>query len=249
MSKIKIIILVVLLSCLGSQPSFSTPYDGIWFLGFNLNQSLFSGNFGLQLRKAISYQIDRNEINRALFDEIPPSYPLIPFPEHAFDQSGDPKEVMSFQPQKAKRIITKIINTSSLKKKMKKIKILHTDGFQTLQVMLMVKHQLKTLGIELISQEISMYPQENWEKKLRAGNYHLFLMGYKANRYPKLNSLACPLLSSQSSANFTGYINFALDEFCASGKQVNSMMIATINKELPLLPLFYIEKFKDKSIE
>jgi hypothetical protein len=60
-------------------PKTNIQYDGVWFLGFNLERPLMVGSFGQKFRQAVAYSINRHQLNQQLFNSSPNLYPLVPF--------------------------------------------------------------------------------------------------------------------------------------------------------------------------
>jgi ABC-type transport system substrate-binding protein len=151
-----------------------------------------------------------------------------------------------YSPSQSASIMAEIINTDSLRKNIKELKLLHTDGLQTVETVVFLKKALKEIGIELKTQSVAMFPLVDWENELIKGDYDFFLMGFKAENYPQENSLICPLLESSSSVNFFRYRNNTLDETCRLSQKMDIDLISQVMDDLPFLPLFYIEAFSNE---
>lgn len=238
--------LVMLVPILHAASKASVQYDGVWFLGFNLERPLFVGTFGQKFRKAIAYSINRHQLNKQLFGNDQEFFPLIPYGSNDWVSVTRFRHSYEYSPSQSATLMAEIINTDSLRKKITEMTLLHTDGLQTIETVVFLKKALKEIGIELKTRQIAMFPLVDWENELIKGDYDFFLMGFKAENYPNENSLICPLLESTSSVNFFRYRNNALDESCRLSQKMDIDLISQVMDDLPYLPLFYIEAFNNE---
>jgi len=236
---------------LGVPILFCTPktdikYDGVWFLGFNLERPLMVGSFGQKFRQAIAYSINRHQLNKQLFNTSPGLYPFVPYGSTDWQNVARFRHAYEYSPTRSAEIMAEIINTDSLRKNITQMTLLHTDGLQTVETVVFLKKALKEIGIELKTKSVAMFPLVDWENELIRGEYDFFLMGFKAENYPQENSLICPLLESSSSVNFFKYRNSALDEACRLSQKLDIDLISQVMDDLPFFPLFYIEVFNNE---
>ncbi len=232
-------------------------FDGLWFIGFNFKHELFQD---VRVRQAIVHCLDRNYIMTAIMSEevLPGSF--IPPGMTGYDPSLKPYK---FNPGYAKTLMQRAQLPPS-NRRLKTIKLLHTDGVKTIAIAQNIQNDLKKIGMKIELIQISYRDQNRWQQELSSGTNDLFLMGYKADIEKVFSSeagaaeidsskLIDPLFKSNGEANFTGYTNTNLDsllgqlasigpglksERAAKLKEINKILY----KELPVVILFYIEK-------
>jgi ABC-type transport system substrate-binding protein len=156
-------------------------YDGIWFLGFNLKKRIFSGNDGRVVRQAFSMAIKRKIIVEIIGDDKVPTG-VIPPGMEGYDPTlkGYPYDI-----KLAKRMMRSSGYPMS-DKRIKKLKILHTDGAKTRRIVDRIKMDLIDLGVDMQRTVVKYSDLANWKSLLASGNYDLFVMGYKAGSFGEL---------------------------------------------------------------
>jgi len=242
----RIIAVSCLLLVIGTT-TFAAQYDGIWFLGFNVQQAPFDE---LKVRQAVAHTIEKNPIASV----IPPGM-------LGFDPALPPYK----HNVKYARLLMKRAKYLLNDARLKTLSLLHTDGDKTIEIARTIQKELKDLGMKVALTAVSARDEVKWERELRSGKYQLFLMGYKANPGKLFTSevnvipeddgaaLLEPLFRSGAAANFTGYSNAKIDmlfdqltvittsfskERETKLKEVNKVLY----KDLPAVVLFYIEK-------
>lgn len=241
-----------------TSAALAKDFDGVWFLGFNLQKPPFDD---LKARQAVSHCLDLNFIAAQIMGEesgagfIPPSLPgsdpaLLPYKNNV---------------QYARRLL-KRAKYSVNDKRLKALTLLHTDGVKTIAIARQIQNDLKNLGMQIELVQVNYSDENKWARELRSGQHQLFLMGYKADvaqlfsaeasagdNGPGSAALLEPLFKTGGAANFTGYSNpsvdMMFDQLSVIGptmskereiklKEINK----TLYKDLPGVVLFYIEK-------
>lgn len=156
-------------------------YDGVWFLGFNMNKKLFGDEDGRVVRQAFSMAVNRGEIGKIIGDETVP-IGIIPPGMEGYDPNlkGYPYDTAL-----AKKMM-RSAGYSLSDKRLKTLTILHTDGKKTKEIVDQIKRDLVNIGVDLYRIEVSYADSETWKKSLSSGKYDLFVMGYKAGNFGEL---------------------------------------------------------------
>lgn len=231
-------------------------YDGIWFLGFNLNKTPFDN---LKVRQAVAHALDKEFIAKQIVgEEIVPTSFIPPGMEGYAD----------FKPYKLNikyaKTLMKRAKYFPNDPRLKKITLLHTDGVKTIEIAKKIKDDLKQIGISVESFQVSYRDEEKWNRELAFKNHHLFLMGYKSEIEKLFTKEATekvsdsylllePLFHSKGAANFGNYqnsnVDMLLDQISVIGPtflKERELKLKEVNKnlyrDLPAIVLFYIEK-------
>jgi peptide/nickel transport system substrate-binding protein len=238
--------------------SFAAPkdYDGIWFLGFNLKNAVFSDP---KVRQAVNLAINRE--NLALKIVSSEAVPIGFVPPGMLGYNPD-LEPTFYDRREAKKIMTRSGHPMN-DKRIKNLTLLHTDGLLTVEIAREIQKDLKAIGMKIDLVEVSYKNEDNWINELTSGKHALFLMGYKADIEKIFSeeatsqddsySLLEPLFKTEGDANFTGYSNKEVDKLL---DQVSGLNLALKNdrhaklkeinqilyNDLPVIVLFYIEK-------
>jgi peptide/nickel transport system substrate-binding protein len=228
--------------------AFAKDFDGVWFLGFNLQKPPFSD---LKVRQAVTNCLDLNAISAQIMSEeagpglIPPG------------MAGNDPALAPFKKNlDYARLLLKRAKYAANDKRLKNLTLLHTDGVKTIAAARQIQSDLKDLGVQVKLVEVSYRDEVKWERELRSGKHQLFLMGYKANtegKAPEGAALLEPLFKTGGPANFTGYSNPAVDMMfdqlsvidpaLSKEREIKLREIdRNLYKELPAIVLFYIEK-------
>ena len=243
--------------CLGFDSLASAKeYDGIWFLGFNLQKPPFDD---LKVRQAVAHCMDKNYLAIDIMEETVPASIVPP---------GMPGFVPELKPYKRNVDFAKtLIKRAKYRpndQRLKKLTLLHTDGVKTVAIAKKIQEDLRQIGMEIERVQINFRDEEKWGRALSSRKHHLFLMGYKAEIEQLFTEEATvlaadsyrllePLFKTGSEANFTGYSNstvdMLLDQVSVIGpsfQKEREIKLKEINKTLyrglPVLVLFYIEK-------
>ena len=220
-------------------------YDGVWFLGFNLNQPIFKGKSGLLLRQAISTAIDKKYITyKVIGDSIVPTG-AIPPGMSGYDEklAGYPYDVPA-----AKKLL-KSAGYSPSDKRIKQFTFGHTDGKKTVEIAKVIENQLTQLGIKVKREQITYDEEQRWEQALIAGKFDMFLMGYKATNPEDTVTLISPLFAKDGAANMTFYRNPQVDTLLSQVAETpilteREIRLKEINQAItldcPTVNLFYI---------
>lgn len=226
----KILILVFFICCNAAWAA----YDGLWFLGFNLERDIFKNEQNKELRFYLAQHIDRELICREVFSD-----------EKIADSFVYP--IANYNPKNELRnLLAKKVNYT----KVRPLILLHSDGLKTCQAANMIVRQLASANIEVVLKKVDLSKHNSWEEALLKKDYDLFLMGFKAEYMQDIDSFLIPLYTSSGYANFMNYSNPVIDKQMANFTNTSSMgrqtVLNLINKnisdDLPLLPFFYIER-------
>jgi ABC-type transport system substrate-binding protein len=172
----KLCFLIFIFSLLTYAPSYAKEYDGIWFLGFNQGKALFGDENGKVVRQAVTIAIDRDKISKKIIgDNISPVGVIPP------GMDGYDSELQAYPHNygQAKRMM-KSIGYSLADPRIKTIKLLHTDGEKTKAIVDEIKIDLINLGFDITTTVVKYSDNAAWEKELKSGKYHMYVMGYKA---------------------------------------------------------------------
>lgn len=248
------LILLALIS--GAQ---ATEYDGIWFLGFNLQAPPFSD---IKAREAVAHCLDLPAVSLGIMSAeavpagfIPPGLP-------GYDPQIAPyKNNIDYA-----RLLMKRAKYRPNDKRLQRLSLLHTDGVKTIEIARRIRDDLKALGMKVELTEVKYSDGARWEKELRSGRHQLFLMGYKSKVEqlfsdqasgeapgPDSAALLEPLFKTGGPANFSGFSNptvdMLFDQLSVLGPSLSGereIKLRDINRalyrELPAIVLFYIEK-------
>lgn len=236
--------------------AYAKEYDGLWFLGFNVQKPPFDS---LKVRQAVAHCLDRQYIAKVAGDEkIPASF--IPPGLEGYNSDLKP---FGHNIKFAKTLLRRSGYLTS-DPALKSLNLLHTDGLKTIEIAKKIQQDLRQLGMNIKLVPLSYWDEEKWDRELRSGEYQLFLMGYKAEVEKLFTAeagvsdtnpaqLIEPLFRSSGSANFTGYGNSSVDMLLdqisvidPSMKKERALKLREVNKliykDLPAVLLFYIEK-------
>lgn len=237
----KSLVLILLLFTFVFPLNSAGNYDGLWFLGYNQKSQAFSSQNGLKLREAINLAIDRDHLCTKIMQA-----PYLPDSFIPLGMLGYEKQEMFYEysPEKARMIIK---NNENLKK-IRVLRLLYTDGVKTEKVAKKIQDDLAQIGIDLVLDPVNYSKARLFEEKLKAGNYDLFLLGYKTKTGATQEFLT-GLFTYQGEANFFNINDPKLEELC--GKEFNTSGNAATFQEIQkllweqqaLLPIFYIERF------
>jgi len=173
-----LVLLIIILSFSVSHSSFAAAkeYDGVWFLGFNLNSPLFGDENGMPVRQAVAMAIDRSKIaNKIVGDEVVP-IGIIPPGMEGYDPTLQPYPHDLAQA----KALMRGAGYQLYDKHLKNITLLMTDGEKTRSIVDEIKIDLINLGFNITSTTVKYSNTKAWEKELMSGKYDMFVMGYKA---------------------------------------------------------------------
>lgn len=211
-------------------------YDGIWFVGFNLKRDVFHADSGRKLRIYLAQNIDRQKIGKEVFLTEKPAtgyiYPLA-----------------DYLPQDE---LAKLLAEKNKQEPIRPLILLHSDGIKTCRTAELIAGQLASKNIQVILRKVDNSKYENWEEALKKNNYDLFLMGFKAEFQQDVDTFLRALYGTGGYANFMNYSNPVIDKQLAewakttpaSRPTILKMLNKNISLDLPLLPIFYIEKME-----
>ena len=243
MKRLSVSIITAVFVCLCGTV-FAIDYDGLWFMGFNLNKDVFGDSNGKLVRQAVNYAIDRQHICTAIMaDNNTPTTVLPPGMEGRDDSiKGYP-----YDPSKAKALLKKA-GYSMKDKRLKEIVLLHTDGDKTITIARSIKNYLASIGINLKLKKMDYEDQEGWDNTLSGGKNHLFLMGYKApdpfdagtGEAHDAQGFLANLFSSSGSANFFFLRDKKLDDLIDNNLAKEASVL--LQHDPVTVNLFYITK-------
>jgi len=258
----KKLFIISLLFLLFISPSFAVTksYDGIWFMGFNMNKDIFGDKNGKLVRHAFSAAVNRQAVLKIMGEDIMPNG-IIPSGMMGYDPQ---QKSFKYNVPAAKKLMRQAGYPVS-DKRLKSLVLLHTDGDKTVVIANLIKLNLIALGVNVVLKEVPFKYQDMWADDLKSGKYHMFLLGYKTaswvqdDLYPISKAdnnpydIVSSIFSTKRYANFMNYSNPKVDSLlnfvqaydpaskeAISGqfKQINSIVSA----DYPVLNLFYISK-------
>lgn len=157
-------------------------YDGLWFLGFNMNKDIFEDKNGMMVRQAFNMAIDRAWIVKNIVkDDVVPTGVI---PAGMLGANTGLKGY-EFNLSEAKTLM-KLAGYPTSDKRLKQLTLLHTDGEKTVETAKWVKRYLISLGVDVTLVEVKYSSTDSWTKELKSGKYHMFLMGYKASLFRQI---------------------------------------------------------------
>jgi len=157
--------------------AMAAEYDGLWFMGFNLNKDVFGNDTGKLVRQAVNYAVDRDFISSRIIGDL--NTPTTVLPPGMDGQDGSIKGY-PYDLAKAKALMKKA-GYSMKDKRLKGLVLLHTDGDKTIKIAKAIKDYLSFIGIGIKLKQMDYEDQQAWDNALSSGKHHLFLMGYKAH--------------------------------------------------------------------
>lgn len=240
-----------------SSLSSAKEYDGLWFMGFNVQKTPFEN---LQARQAVAHALNKDYITvNIMSEEVTPA-------------SFIPPGMVGYDPTLSPYILNLKYAKTLMKKAgyppnhpaLKRTTLLHTDGIKTVEIAKKIQEDLKQLGVRIELVQVSYRNEDLWNRELSSRRHHLFLMGYKAEaeqlftreasaRAAESFRLLEPLFRTGADANFTGFSSPAVDKlldqvsvigpaFQSEREQKFKEINRTLYKNLPAVILFYIEK-------
>lgn len=194
-------------------------YDGIWFMGFNMHKDIFSNEEGKKVRQAFNLAIDRKWItNTIIGDNVIPAGVI---PPGMLGYDPDLKGY-DFDLSSAKKLMLEA-GYPVMDKRLKTLSMLHTDGNKTIEIAKWIKRYLIGLGVDLNLKEVNYANEDEWERELKSGKHHVFLMGYKASTFGSIfigdkstklfHTITCENIPAAKDQVFFG----SYDEAIASG--------------------------------
>lgn len=232
-------------------------YDGIWLMGFNLKHAV---NKNIKFRIAVARSIDKQYIATTIMsgESVPAS--LVPPQMLGYDPELKPIPLNT----KQAKLALKAAGYSTNDKRLKNLTMLHTSGVKTIEIANQIQKDLRRIGIRLKLTQIDAFDGDKWSGELANGAYDFFLMGYKADidrlftddpatSKPDGFDLLSPLFRTGGPVNFFGYSNTKFDQLLSKTEGLDrslqierhaKLMEANdlLNKNLPAIGLFYIEK-------
>ncbi|HEX21469.1 MAG TPA: ABC transporter substrate-binding protein, partial [Actinobacteria bacterium] len=221
----------------GNNAVIGQPLLSLDFLGYNSRSRPLNNK---NLRRAISYGIDRKAISDAIFEDVRlPASGIIPPPI-----GGAIPPAKSFETRftKAKELLKKAGYPGG--KGLKKLKLTYISGSDYGPLAEAIQGNLSKLNIQ-----VDIQPMEAgaFFKALHTGDTSLFIVNWAAD-YPTMDSFIYPLFYSKSEDNVVGYRNKAVDRLIIKArktldaktrhklyKQAESDILA----DTPIAPLFY----------
>lgn len=151
-------------------------YDGVWFLGFNEKSAVFGDENGRLVRQAVTIAIDREKIAKKIIGDETVPIGIIPPSMEGYDA-----ELQAYPHDygQAKRMMRSAGYTLS-DKRIKTIRLLHTDGEKTIEIVNEIKRDLINLGFDITTIPMKFSDNDKWQAALRLSKYDMFVMGYKS---------------------------------------------------------------------
>ncbi|MDI6732106.1 MAG: ABC transporter substrate-binding protein [Candidatus Margulisbacteria bacterium] len=237
--------------------ALAKEYDGVWLLGFDLKRPVVRE---IKVRRAMIEGLDRKFIAQVIMSEE--AVPIGYVPPGMLGYDPDLK-LIPYDLKQAKADL-KSVGYSANDKRLKNLKLLHTDGVKTIAIANKIKTDLQKLGIKLTLSSVDAFDEDQWAEELSSGKFDLFLLGYKADleqlfsdnpeiENPDGYDLLAPLFKTGAEVNFFHYSSKPVDELFAKTAGFNRALsserntrLKKINRliynHLPAVGLFYIEK-------
>jgi len=151
-------------------------YDGVWFLGFNQNHTLFGDDNGKLVRQAVAIAIDRDKIAKKIVGDDVVPVGVIPPGMEGYDPTLTPISHDYALAKKLMRSAGYPLND----KRLKQISFLVTDGEKTKLIVDEIKRDLINIGFNITVTTVKYSNKQEWENSLASDKYDMFVMGYKA---------------------------------------------------------------------
>ncbi len=198
------------------------------FLGFNFNNDIFKGKKGKELRKSISYAIDRKSIIQKIFLGHATSTDLPINPESWL--ISDEELLYNYNPEKSKKILESLgwvdsdndgIRENSEGKVLQFKLLTNSQNSLRQETAEIIVQNLKEIGISIIPQykkyddkdRNKQLLEKQWsdiQQKIYNGNFDIVLLGWRLSH---ITDLAFAFHSSQidEGYNFISYTNDQID--------------------------------------
>ena len=175
LNKVFIIIFIVWILTFGFwiSPAQAKEYDGVWFLGLNLDKEIFKK---VEVRQAFGLAIDRLAIAQKIMSEEAVPNGVIPPGMAGYDAS---LKSYPYDVAQAKRLMNEA-GIGMDDQRLKNLVMLHTDGVKTVAIAERISRDLQLIGAKVILKQVSYSDQSRWYTELKSEKYDMFLMGYKA---------------------------------------------------------------------
>ena len=208
------------------------------YIGFNMEDPALKQ---LNIRKAIAYGIDREEIIQYVFGHSAREANAILPPDH---WAGNPDlKGYQYDPQKAQALLAKA--GYSLANPLKLTYKTSSDPFR-IRVATIYQHQLKKIGIEM---DIRSYDWGTFYGDIKAGRFQLYSLSWIGIKTPDIfyytsHSKAIP----PNGANRGRYVDAHADELIDKASSFNDLQLqskyyrelqAYLLQQLPYVPLWY----------
>jgi len=221
----------------GDNAIIGKPLLSLDFLGYNAHAKPLNNK---NLRKAISYGIDRKAIADAVFENVRiPATGIVPPP------------IGSAKPA-ASNFKNNLAKAGDLLKKagypkgkgLKKLKLTYISGSDYGPMAEAVQGSLAKLNIQV---DVQAMEPGAFFKALRTGDASLFIANWVAD-YPTMDSFIYPLFYSKSADNVIGYRNKSVDRLIIKARKTLDVKArrklynkaeADILADAPIAPLFY----------
>lgn len=169
----RILTAILIAGWLLASTASAKEYDGVWFLGLNLDKKIFKK---VEVRRAFGQAINRQTIVQKIMSEEAVPNGVIPPGMAGYDAS---LESFSYDVSQAKRLMNQA-GVGMDDPRLKNMILLHTDGVKTLAIAEQISRDLQLIGAKVILKQVSYSDQSRWYSELKSEKYDLFLMGYKA---------------------------------------------------------------------
>lgn len=209
------------------------PFLKSEYLGLNVN----SGALGdVDLRKAINFAVDRNEIATTVFKgTLQPARGIVPAGLPGF-QENICVDLCSYSPERARASLRKV------PKKDRKVDIVYTKGEPTEKMAKLAARDLEDVGIRVTTKAYDFPP---YLKLLQDEKQEAYRLGW-IGEYPSPDVFLTPLFGSASTDNHSGFASPAADRLLAAahrtpspGKRQSLYIEAEkeIMKSYPIVPI------------
>ncbi len=207
------------------EHAITKPTMIIYFYVMNINQEPFRGN--LNLRKAISYMIDRQNICEVVGEGVPsPATGFVPPGIPGFQENASG---VSYDPQRAAQLLEEAGYPGG--EGLPTLKLGYNIGSSHEIIAEAVQADAADIGINI---EVEGYEWGTMLEKGQSGEINFFRLGWQA-AYPTMDYFLYPLFHSQSADNYSGYNNPEVDQLLEEAR-------STLNEDERIAKYREVEK-------
>ncbi|MBV7272003.1 ABC transporter substrate-binding protein [Clostridiaceae bacterium UIB06] len=226
----------------GKLQLFLRPCFNVGYMAMNNEKTPFNNR---QVRTAISYAINKDELIKEAFDNIAkPAKTFIPPMFPGYNESIEPIE---YNIEKSIELLKEAGYPQGFKTTLEVMECSRNYFPRPLQVAQYIKESLKKVNIEV---NIKTYSWDEYLKRIRNGEHELALIGWTGDNIDPDNFLNT-LLSSDNAklgiaSNYSFYKNKEIDTLLTQARETNDMvfrknlykkLLGIVNYDMPAIPL------------
>ncbi|WP_411678801.1 ABC transporter substrate-binding protein [Clostridium thailandense] len=226
----------------GKLQLFLRPCFNVGYMAMNNEKTPFNNR---QVRTAISYAINKDELIKEAFDNIAkPAKTFIPPIFPGYNESVEPIE---YNIEKSIELLKEAGYPQGFKTTLEVMECSRNYFPRPLQVAQYIKESLKKVNIEV---NIQTYSWDEYLNRIRNGEHELALIGWTGDNIDPDNFLNT-LLSSDNAklgiaSNYSFYKNKEIDTLLTQARETNDMifrknlykkLLGIVNYDMPAIPL------------